>query len=54
MPIVKTRIFKNNTCQAIRLSKAIALPESIEEVEIVAIGNCRIITPVGETRDYLV
>ncbi|WP_068088999.1 type II toxin-antitoxin system VapB family antitoxin [Polycladidibacter stylochi] len=42
-------IFKSNRSQAVRLPKAAALPDTVKRVEIVAIGNTRIITPVGES-----
>ncbi len=51
MSSVRTKIFKSNRSQAIRLSKAIAFPESVKDVEITAIGNRRIITPAGQTWD---
>ena len=51
MPSVRTKIFKSNRSQAIRLSKAIAFPESIKNVEITAIGNKRIIAPAGQSWD---
>lgn len=51
MPCVKTKVFKSNRSQAIRLSKAIAFPDSIKDVEITAIGNKRIITPAGKSWD---
>jgi len=51
MPCVRTRIFKNNQSQAVRLPKAIAFPESIKEVEITVIGNKRVISPAGESWD---
>ena len=51
MPSVRTKIFKSNRSQAIRLSKAIAFPESIKHVEITAIGNKRIISPAGQSWD---
>ncbi len=51
MPCVRTRIFKNNQSQAVRLPKAIAFPESIREVEITVIGNKRVISPAGESWD---
>ena len=51
MPCVQTKIFKSNKSQAIRLSKAIAYPDSIIDVEITAIGNRRIITPAGHSWD---
>lgn len=47
MPISHTKIFKSNTSQAVRLSKNVEYPESVNEVDIVALGNIRIITPKG-------
>ena len=52
MTATRTTIFKSNQTQAVRLPKAVALPESIKKVEIVAIGNTRIITPAGDSWDY--
>lgn len=51
MPISHTKIFKSNTSQAVRLSKSIEYPESVKEVDIVALGYTRIITPVGRSWD---
>ena len=51
MASVRTRVFKSNRSQAVRLPKAIAFPESIKDVEITAIGNKRVITPVGQSWD---
>ena len=51
MTSVLTKIFKSNRSQAVRLPKAIAFPESVKDVEITAIGNKRIITPVGKSWD---
>lgn len=47
MPCVQTKIFKSNKSQVVRLAKAVAYPDSVVEVEITAIGDKRIITPVG-------
>ncbi|WP_435955761.1 type II toxin-antitoxin system VapB family antitoxin [Dryocola sp. BD626] len=47
----KTTVFKSNRSQAVRLPKAVALPEDVKHVEIVAIGRTRIITPAGEGWD---
>ncbi len=47
MSTVHTKIFMSNRSQAVRLPKAVSLPESIKEVEIIAIGNERLITPAG-------
>lgn len=51
MTATKTTIFKSNQSQAVRLPKAVALPEDIKSVEIVAIGTTRIITPQGKSWD---
>jgi len=48
---MEARIFKNNQSQAVRLPKAVAFPESVREVEIVAVGRSRLVTPVGESWD---
>lgn len=51
MTHVQTKVFKSNRSQAVRLPKAVAFPEFIKEVEIIAIGNKRVITPLGQTWD---
>ncbi len=47
----KASIFKSNRSQAVRLPKAVAFPEEIKKVEVIAIGRTRIITPAGESWD---
>ena len=51
MPHVRTKIFNSNRSQAVRLPKIVSFPESIKEVEITAVGNKRVITPIGQTWD---
>ena len=51
MTAAHTKVFKSNRSQAVRLPKSVALPENIREVDIVAIGNTRIITPAGNSWD---
>lgn len=51
MPCVKTRIFKSNRSQAVRLPVEVAFPESVKDVEITAIGNKRMIAPAGQSWD---
>jgi antitoxin VapB len=41
----------SNRSQAVRLPKAVALPEGVRQVEITKIGNSRIICPAGESWD---
>jgi len=40
-----TKIFLSNRSQAVRLPKAVALPDNIREVDVIALGQIRIITP---------
>ncbi|HEV8678809.1 MAG TPA: type II toxin-antitoxin system VapB family antitoxin [Stellaceae bacterium] len=42
----RSKVFMSNRSQAVRLPKAVAFPEGVHEVEIVKIGDSRIITPV--------
>lgn len=51
MSYVQTKIFKSNRSQAVRLPKDVAFPESVTNVEIISIGNKRIITPAGRSWD---
>lgn len=44
-------VFQSNRSQAVRLPKAVALPNNVRRVDVVAIGRTRIITPVGEAWD---
>ena len=44
-------IFKSNTSQAVRLPKAVALPESVKRVDIIPLGRARLIVPEGEGWD---
>ena len=51
MAIAHTKIFMSKKSQAVRLPKSVEFPESLREVDIVAIGLKRIITPTGESLD---
>ena len=51
MSKVNTKVFKSNKSQAVRLPKLVAFPDTILEVEIVAVGNTRIISPAGGSWD---
>ena len=41
-------VFKSNTTQAVRLPKAVALPDEVKRVDIIALGRARLIVPTGE------
>lgn len=44
-------VFLSNRSQAVRLPKAVALPEDVKRVDVIAIGRTRILTPAGESWD---
>lgn len=44
-------VFLSNRSQAIRLPKAVALPDDVKRVDVIAVGRTRIITPAGESWD---
>lgn len=50
--MTRTNIFKNNTTQAVRLPKDVAFPESVREVDIIAMGDARLIVPAGLQWDF--
>ena len=47
----RASLFKSNKSQAKRLPKAVAYPDSVKQVDIVAIGRARLIAPAGESWD---
>lgn len=49
MKTALTTLFRSDTSQAVRLPKALELRSSVKKVSITAIGNTRIIAPVGES-----
>jgi len=49
--MTQTKVFKSNQSQAVRLPKAVAFSDDVVEVEIVSVGNSRIITPVNKSWD---
>jgi antitoxin VapB len=42
-----TRLFQSNRTQAVRLPKAVAFPDDVEQVEVLVIGEARLIVPQG-------
>ena len=49
--MIQTTVFKSNKSQAVRLPKPVAMPEGVKEVDVVAVGNRRIISPAGTAWD---
>lgn len=50
--MARTTVFRNNTTQAVRLPKDVALPAEVREVDVVAVGGARVITPAGGGIDF--
>jgi antitoxin VapB len=48
---MESTVFMSNRSQAVRLPKALALPDGVKNVEIVAVGDTRIISPKGKSWD---
>ncbi|MGH8192315.1 MAG: type II toxin-antitoxin system VapB family antitoxin [Rhodanobacteraceae bacterium] len=44
-------VFQSNRSQAVRLPKAVGLPNDVRRVDVIAVGRTRILTPVGEAWD---
>ncbi len=47
-----TRLFHNNTTQAVRLPKDVAFPDEVSEVEVIVVGSARLVAPVSQRWDY--
>jgi antitoxin VapB len=47
----RSKVFQTEGRQIIRLPKAVALPDHVKLVDIVAIGRTRIISPAGDSWD---
>ena len=50
--MTRTTVFLNNRTQAVRLPKDVALPDDVREVDVVAGGEARVITPAGRGIDF--
>jgi antitoxin VapB len=49
--MANSKIFTSNRSQAVRLPKAVAFPEDVQDVEILKIGQSRLIVPRGKRWD---
>jgi antitoxin VapB len=45
--VTLTRLFRTNRTQAVRLPKAVAFPPGVAEVEVIVLGEGRLIVPKG-------
>lgn len=50
--MVTTKLFTNNTTQAVRLPRDVAFPADVREVEVIVIGQARLIVPVAQRWDF--
>ncbi|MGL5668041.1 MAG: type II toxin-antitoxin system VapB family antitoxin [Shewanella sp.] len=48
---MESTVFMTNRTQAVRLPKPVALPADVKQVEVIAVGRSRIISPKGEAWD---
>ena len=48
---MESSVFMASRTQAVRLPKAVALPDDIKRVEVLVVGRARLITPAGECWD---
>lgn len=46
--MVQGSVFKSNRSQAVRLPKSVAFPEEVKKVDVVVLGNARLLAPAGE------
>ncbi|WAP69490.1 type II toxin-antitoxin system VapB family antitoxin [Jiella pelagia] len=51
--MTSTTIFTSNRSQAVRLPKAVAFPDTVDQVDILKIGSSRLIVPKGRRWDDL-
>jgi antitoxin VapB len=49
--MARSTVFVSNRSQAVRLPKAVAFPEGVHRVEVIRLGNSRLIIPVGRRWD---
>ena len=49
--MARTKLFRSNRSQAVRLSKEVAFPEGVNEVAILREGARRVIVPVNAVWD---
>ena len=49
--MTQSTVFTTNKSQAIRLPKDVALPETVKKVEIVKLGQARLVAPIDNVWD---
>ena len=51
--MTRSNVFKSNRSKAVRLPRPMAFPKDVHQVEIIKLGNSRLISPVGHHWDDL-
>jgi antitoxin VapB len=51
--MTRSTVFTTNRSQAVRLPKAVAFPDSVHLVDVIKIGQSRLVSPVGKRWDDL-
>lgn len=51
--MTRSTVFMSNRSQAVRLPKAVAFPEGVHEVDVLKVGQSRVIVPQGKRWDDL-
>jgi len=51
--VTSSTVFTSNRSQAVRLPKAVAFPDNVHQVDILKIGQSRVIVPQGKRWDDL-
>ena len=46
--MVEGSVFKSNRSQAVRLPKRVAFPDDVRKVDVIVLGNARLLAPAGE------
>ncbi len=49
--MTSSKLFTSNRSQAVRLPKAVAFPDDVQDVDILKIGRSRLIVPRGKRWD---
>lgn len=44
-------VFKSNRSQAVRLPKSVAFPDNVKKVDVIVLGNARLLAPAGGAWD---
>jgi antitoxin VapB len=47
-----TKLFTTHTTQAVRLPKDVAFPHDVVDVDVIVVGDARLIVPAGRGWDY--